>query len=148
MARSPRDGAPSWVCLDACGPPSRAAVRAAALALAVAAALPLLSPAPAVAADVDARGHCSRWSEWRLKADGHDGRIEVEARVVSTVSGRRWHWRILHQGDVSFHGRAVTPGGGTFEVERRMVNVARPDRIGWRATNRAPARPAGAGLTF
>ncbi len=121
--------------------------------VAVCALLPLLgaTPAPALAlgggGDGDARGDCSRRSEWRLKTDYHDGRIEVEGKVRTGVNGQRWHWRILHNGDTSFHGARRTQSG-RFRVERDLINAPGLDRIGWRASNGRTGERCRGGLTF
>ena len=57
----------------------------------------------------------------RRKPD--DGRIRVEGEVDSDRSGRSWKWKIFHDGAVSYHGRAKTDGGGSFKVERRVVDA-------------------------
>ena len=108
-------------------------------------------PAPAwsmaVGGDSD-RGHCTARSEWRLKADRHDGRIRVEGQVRTAAEGRRWRWRILHDGDTSFRGRATTGSDGSFRVRRELVDVSGRDRIGWRAVNRRTGERCRGGLTY
>lgn len=119
----------------------------------VCALLPALAGPPAGAlafgggGDGDARGGCSGRSEWRLKADYHDGRIEVEGEVRTGVNTQRWRWRILHNGDTSFHGRRRTHDG-RFRVERDVINAPSLDRIGWRASNRRTGERCRGGLTY
>lgn len=102
--------------------------------------LALTTAVPAVAGgdDVEQRGSCKGTgdSNWRLRVKEDDGRLEVEGRVYSGRAGQRWNWKILHDGDVSFQGRARTYGSsGKLEVERQVVDVSGYDAIGWRARN-------------
>lgn len=88
--------------------------------------------------DVRVSGRCSAHATWKLKAKPDDGRLEVEAEVDSNVSGQTWRWRILHNGSVTAHGTKQTTGpSGSFEVNRRVVDLAGRDTIGFRATNPA-----------
>ncbi len=93
---------------------------------------------PAVAGGgVQREGDCSRHAEWELQAQPDDGRIRVRGEVDSDRSGQRWRWKILHEGGIAAQGRAYTRGGGSFDVERLILNAPGRDHIGWRATNRA-----------
>jgi hypothetical protein len=119
------------------------------LALSSALVVSLAAPAIAQGGDVERRGNCSGNSEWRLKASPDDGRIRVEGRVDSNVSGQTWRWRMLHNGSVSAKGTATT--GGTsenFQVRRLMVNAAGTDRIGWRARNPQSGETCRGNLNF
>ncbi len=70
-------------------------------------------------------GTCAGAARWKIKADGDDGRIEVEAEIDSNRSGQRWTWTLLHDGSRSAHGRARTAGSsGSFSVERTVVDAA------------------------
>jgi hypothetical protein len=81
-------------------------------------------------------GGCTHAAVWKLKAKADDGRIEVEAEVDSNRAGQTWRWRILHDGQVSVHGRARTHRpSGSFSVERMLVDTSGPDRVGLRAVN-------------
>jgi hypothetical protein len=94
-------------------------------------------------------GSCSKSANWKLKASAEDGRIEVEGEVDSNVNGQTWNWRILHNTKLSARGTATTVApSGSFEVRRLLVNVAGPDRIGWRATNPRSGETCSGGLTF
>jgi hypothetical protein len=107
--------------------------------------------APAVAGDreVIRRGNCSGSADWKLKAKADDGRIEVEGEVDSNVNGQTWHWRILHNGDVSARGTSTTHApSGSFSVQRRVVNAAGTDGIGWRARNPANGQVCRGSLQF
>ena len=107
--------------------------------------------APAVAGDreVIRRGNCSGSADWKLKASPENGRIEVEGEVDSNVNGQTWRWRILHNGDVSARGTATTHApSGSFSVERRVVNAAGTDGIGWRARNVANGQVCRGSLQF
>jgi hypothetical protein len=117
--------------------------RTALAAVAVAAlTLPVGLVAPANAShgernDVRTSGRCSEGAHWKLKAKPDDGRLEVEAEVDSNRSGQVWHWRFKHNGSVSAAGTKRTAGrSGSFEVGRRMTNLAGQDHIVFRATHR------------
>lgn len=110
---------------------------AAALVLAV--AIPVLSAAPAQASGDEVRriGSCTGRAQVEIKAKHDDGRIELQAEVDTNRIGRTWRWVIWHNGYVSFRGRAVTRApSGSFEVERRAVNVRGPDSFKFRARHR------------
>ena len=82
------------------------------------------------------RGGCSGSADWKLKVKPDDGRLEVEAEIDSNVSGQTWRWRISHNGSVSARGRKTTHGpSGSFDVERRMSNLAGTDRFRLRASH-------------
>jgi hypothetical protein len=109
----------------------------AALALTTA-AIPLALAAPATAGggEVIHRGSCSGSTDWKLKAKHDDGRLEVEGEVDSNRTGQNWRWVFRHNGSVSARGWATTRGpSGSFEVERRMVNLRGTDTIVFRARN-------------
>jgi len=93
-------------------------------------------------------GHCSRYSDWELRAQPDDGRIRVRGEVDSNRTGQRWRWRILHDGAVTARGRATTRGRGSFEVERLILNAPGEDHIGWRAINRASGETCRGRLTY
>jgi hypothetical protein len=110
-------------------------IAAAALALTALVA----SAAPAVANDDDVvrRGQCTGSTHWKVKAGPDDGRIEVEGEIDSNRNGQVWHWRIVHDGSVSAHGKKTTQApSGSFEVRRLLVNLRGTDRIVFRAKNR------------
>src|SRR4051812_3702616 len=102
-------------------------------------ALPLALVAPASAShggggdDVRNGGGCSGSAHWKLKAKPDNGRIEVEGEIDSNRSGQVWRWRLKHDGSVSAKGRKKTGGAsGSFQVERRIGNLAGPDHFGFR----------------
>ena len=110
---------------------------AAALVLAV--AIPALSAAPAQASGDEVRrtGSCTGNARVEMKAKHDDGRIELEAEVDSNHNGQVWRWSIRHNGTVSFRGRAMTQApSGSFEVERRALNVSGVDSFKFRARHR------------
>ena len=95
------------------------------------------SPASA-SDDVDDRvlvtGRCSAGAEWKLKVKTDDGRLEVEGEVDSNVAGQRWRWTLRHNGSVSDRGVGTTTArSGSFEVERKIVDLAGTDRVVFRA---------------
>ncbi len=97
-----------------------------------------LGAAPAAARgddEVIKRGSCSGPADWKLKVKTDDGRLEVEGEVDSNVNRQRWGWVIKHNGSVSARGTATTVGpSGSFDVERKIVNLAGTDRIVFKAT--------------
>ncbi|SEC86664.1 hypothetical protein SAMN04489844_3146 [Nocardioides exalbidus] len=83
---------------------------------------------------VELRGSCSGRGEWKLEVRSDDGRLEVEGEVDRVAPGQRWTWTMRHNGSVSDRGTARTTGrSGSFEVERRMVDLAGTDTISFRA---------------
>jgi hypothetical protein len=71
-----------------------------------------------------------------MKVSPDDGRLEVEAEVDSNVTGQTWRWRLSHNGSVSARGTKTTRGrSGSFDVERRMANLAGTDRFRFRAVH-------------
>jgi hypothetical protein len=85
---------------------------------------------------VQRSGSCTATSDWKLKAKPDDGRLEVEGEIDSNRSGQRWHWTFKHNGSVSATGSKETSGrSGSFEVQRRMANLAGRDHFVFRATH-------------
>jgi hypothetical protein len=81
-------------------------------------------------------GGCSGGAHWKLKAKPDDGRIEVEGEVDSNRAGQVWHWSFRHDGSLSASGTKTTAGrSGSFEVRRRMANLAGKDHFTFRATH-------------
>ena len=96
------------------------------------------APASASGGDDDDRvirtGSCSGSADWKLKVKTDDGRLEVEGEIDSNVSGQQWRWTIRHNGSVSDRGTGTTTGrSGSFEVERRIVDLAGTDAVVFRA---------------
>jgi len=99
--------------------------------------------------DVRREGHCSGAAHWKLKVKPNDGRLEVEIEVDSNRNGQTWTWRILHDGYVSYRGSRVTRApSGSFSVERRVVDMAGSDLIGFRAKNAATGQTCRGHLTY
>jgi hypothetical protein len=122
-------------------PPTRSALLTRTGLAVLSLALPLGLVAPASASggggDVRTSGGCSGSAHWKLKAKPDDGRIEVEAQVDSNAVGQRWDWTLKHNGSVSASGSKSTAGvSGSFEVRRRMANLAGTDHFVFRATHR------------
>ena len=98
-----------------------------------------LTSAPALAGGGDddrviRTGGCSGSADWKLKVKTDDGKLEVEGEVDSNVSGQQWRWTIRHNGSVSDRGTATTTArSGSFEVERRIVDLAGTDAVVFRA---------------
>jgi hypothetical protein len=79
-------------------------------------------------------GSCSDGATWKLKVKTDDGRLEVEGEIDSDVVGERWRWMLRHDGSVSDRGVGTTGGrSGSFEVGRRMVDLAGTDVVVLRA---------------
>ena len=79
-------------------------------------------------------GSCSAGADWKLKVKTDDGRLEVEGEIDSDVAGQRWRWTLRHNGSVSDRGVATTTArSGSFEVERKVVNLAGTDTLAFRA---------------
>ena len=79
-------------------------------------------------------GSCSDGARWKLKVKTDDGRLEVEGEIDSNTAGQRWRWTLRHNGSVSDRGVATTTArSGSFEVERRIVDLAGTDRVVFRA---------------
>lgn len=79
-------------------------------------------------------GSCSGAADWKLKVKTDDGRLEVEGEIDSDVAGQRWRWTLRHNGSVSDRGVATTtPRSGSFEVERKVVDLAGTDTLVFRA---------------
>jgi hypothetical protein len=103
---------------------------------AVAVPVTLAAPAQAGGDEVIRRGSCTGSTDWKLKAKHDDGRLEVEGEVDSNRNGQTWRWRFVHNGSVSARGTSRTHApSGSFEVERRMVNLRGTDTITFRARN-------------
>ena len=96
----------------------------------------LLAPAAAAGGVEVRRGSCSGPAHWELRAGKDGGRIEVTVEVDSDRVGQTWRWRIAHNGSRSASGSARTRGGGSFSVERRLVDLSGPDAISFRAAHR------------
>ena len=79
-------------------------------------------------------GSCSAGADWKLKVKTDDGRLEVEGEIDANVAGQRWRWTLRHNGSVSDRGVATTtPRSGSFEVERKVVDLAGTDTLAFRA---------------
>lgn len=80
-------------------------------------------------------GSCSAGARWKLKVKTDDGRLEVEGEVDTNRAGQAWAWTIRHNGSVSARGTSTTTArSGSFEVERKIVDLAGTDRVAFRAT--------------
>jgi hypothetical protein len=96
--------------------------------------------APAAASDDDDRvqrnGSCSAGTEWKIKAEADDGRIEVEAEIDSNKVGQSWSWKFKDNGSVFATGMSTTTApSGSFEVERKPANKAGTDNFVFRAVH-------------
>jgi hypothetical protein len=95
--------------------------------------------APAQASDDDRiikTGACSAGADWKLKVKTDNGRLEVEGEVDSNVNGQTWAWVFKDNGSVVARGTGTTIApSGSFEVERKIPNLAGTDRVVFRATH-------------
>lgn len=112
--------------------------RAIAVGLAIAGLSIGLVGAGAAAADDDDRiirtGACSGGADWKLKVKTDDGRLEVEGEIDSNVAGQRWRWTLRHNGSLSDRGVGTTTArSGSFEVERKVVDLGGTDTLVFRA---------------
>ena len=113
----------------------------------------LLAAGPASADDDDdeviREGSCSSGTDWKVKAKTDDGRIEFEGEVDSNQNGQTWTWKIKHNGTVSARGTATTTGpSGSFEVERKLTNLAGTDSFVFKARNPASGETCRGTLAF
>ena len=113
----------------------------------------VLCAGPAVAGDDDdeirLEGSCSRSADWKIKAKSDDGRIEFEGEVDSNQNGQTWRWKMKHNGTVSARGTATTTGpSGSFDVERKLANLAGTDRLVFKAKNPASGERCRGALSF
>jgi hypothetical protein len=123
--------------------------RVGALALVTVATLLPAASAEAKDGDIIKRGSCSGAANWKLKASPENGRIEVEGEVDTNRNGRKWRWRLIHNGSLSDAGAKFTRApSGSFEVRRVMVNVKGEDRIVFRARNVRSGEVCRGALTF
>lgn len=120
--------------------PTNTTHRSLALGAALSTALVVALAAPATASGGDddrviLTGGCSGSADWKLKVKTDDGRLEVEGEVDSNVPGQRWRWTLRHNGSVTERGIGTTTGrSGSFEVERKVVDLAGTDAIVFRAS--------------
>jgi hypothetical protein len=99
--------------------------------------------------EVRRHGSCSGPAHWKLKAKPDDGRLQIELEVDANRIGMVWSWRILHDGYVSFHGTRTTQApSGSFKVERRVVDMAGADTIGFRAKSHATGQTCRGHLVY
>jgi hypothetical protein len=97
--------------------------------------------APAAAGDddddrVQRHWSCSAGTEWKIKAEADDGRIEVEAEIDSNKVGQSWSWKFKDNGSVFATGMSTTTApSGSFEVERKPANKAGTDNFVFRAVH-------------
>jgi hypothetical protein len=87
-------------------------------------------------ADVVRTGSCSAASDWKLKLNREDGRIEVEFEVDQNVNGQAWNVKLKHNGNVFWSGQRTTMApSGSFEVNKLTNNAAGTDSFVGRAVN-------------
>ena len=118
----------------------------------VAAALLAAGPAFAGGGDDDEvirEGSCSASTDWKVKAKTDDGRLEFEGEIDSNRSGQSWSWKIKHNGSVSAKGASTTTRpSGSFEVERRLTDLAGTDQLVFKAKNPASGEVCRGTLAF
>ncbi|MGI8646449.1 MAG: hypothetical protein ACR2JD_09035 [Nocardioides sp.] len=121
----------------------------------VALVAPLLLAAPQATADrgdddeVIREGSCSAGTDWKVKAKTDDGRLEFEGEIDSNRVGQTWTWRIKHNETTSARGTSTTTGrSGSFDVERKLTNLAGTDQFVFRARNPATGEVCRGALAF
>lgn len=86
---------------------------------------------------VERRGYCTNGARWDIRARPDDGRIEVDAEIDTSRSGRRWAWVLQHNGSVSARGTSRTRApSGSFEVERYSIDLVGTDTFRFRASRK------------
>jgi hypothetical protein len=127
-------------------------MRRSAAVASVALALTSLSSLSAFAStspnDVHNEGDCNQTSRWKLTASSDNGRIRVEAEVDSGVKGQHWSWRILHNGDESARGNAVTKDGGSYKITKLVTDLPGTDRIVFKSHNAATGEQCKGSVRF
>jgi hypothetical protein len=128
---------------------SRFALVAALATASLAAAAVTAAPAQASDEEKIREGSCSGRTDWKVKAKPDDGRIELEAEIDSNRNGQAWRWRIRHNGTLSARGTSFTRGpSGSFEVERRMADLAGTDVFVVRAVNKVTGERCRGAITL
>jgi hypothetical protein len=95
------------------------------------------------------RGVCSAGATWKLKGKPDDGRLEVEWEVDSNRVGQTWNFTIRDNGTIVAQGtRTTLAPSGSFEVERRIPDLAGPDVIVARATHPASGQTCRGSITL
>ena len=90
-------------------------------------------------------------SSWSLQADGVNGRIDVQAEVLTGVPKQVWRWRLSDNGRLAAKGTATTMGdngGSNVKIERFLEDAAGPDVLRFRARVPASGETCEGGLTF
>lgn len=86
---------------------------------------------------VERRGFCTNGARWDIRAESDDGRIEVDAEIDTSRTGRRWDWVLKHNGSVSARGTSRTRApSGSFEVERYSIDLSGTDTFRFRASRK------------
>jgi hypothetical protein len=107
--------------------------------------------APAVAKDgrIANSGRCSSGAVWKMKASPEDGRIEVEAEVDSNRNGQKWAWTMTHNGGGAIRGTDTTRApSGSFEVERKLRDLAGKDTFSFTAKRNGTSQVCRATVSF
>jgi hypothetical protein len=109
--------------------------------LVIAMALLILLPAGAGARDGDRDGEvrvagtCGGSVTSKLKVKSRDGGLEVEVEVEHALRGSSWRLTLSQEGRVVWHGTArAGRSTGSFQVERRLRDLAGADRVSVRAS--------------
>jgi hypothetical protein len=98
--------------------------------------------------EVRVRGTCGGGARSELELKARDGRIEAEFEVDHARRGSSWRVTLSQEGRVVWRG-TVRARSGSFDLERRLRDLAGADRVSARAlgprgvTCRATATLAG-----
>jgi hypothetical protein len=100
----------------------------------------MLATAPAIMAKggdaVIKTGSCSMSSDWKLKVNPDNGRLEVEFEVDQNRNGQVWNVTLKHNGSAFWSGQRTTQApSGSFSVTRFTSNAAGTDTIVGKAVN-------------
>jgi hypothetical protein len=128
-------------------------VRGKVVAAAFATVVAVTGTSPALAAGpqdggVSNEGNCNKTSQWKLDAQPDNGRIRVRWEVDTGIKGQHWSWRLLHNGGESFRGNAVTKDGGSYTIERLIIDAPGTDRIVFKSHNAATGEQCKGSVRF
>jgi hypothetical protein len=127
--------------------PNLAAAAAITVAVSTLGATGALAAGPADSR-VGSQGDCTQSSQWKLDAQEDNGRIRVDWEVDTGIKGQHWSWRLLHNGGESFRGNAVTKDGGSYKLEKLVIDAPGTDRIVLKSHNAATGEQCRGSLRF
>jgi len=100
--------------------------------------------ASARGARAERRGSCSASSEWKLKADPDDGRLQIEYEVETQRGGQTWRVKLFHDGDRFLRANRTTGAAShSFTIRAFEPDRSGTDTISARARNRSTGEVCG-----